>query len=512
MHALFCILFAGFMLPVTARAEKNPFYGINQNWLWETDRTDKATDVAQLIEKIEMLNVGTVRLSIRWAEVFDAPGRPSTSAYANYERVLRALPGDIKILATLDTWPAWHNIDKDPGAFTQNLRLYTAETVKRLGKYVDYWMVWSEPNNSDFSLSMANGQMWTAADYVNYVFLPAARTIKDLDPGACVILGAPAFNGVYGHRDVPAGPSKDWSNPQQPNYHWHIRPDWTQGVYDALKGKERLYDGVGVQPYYLRVPGAKALVLNPVEMVHGVRGTSAVMQRNGDRGVPIFWTEFGENIRDAELSSPELAAERLVKFYTQASVRRDTAVNPPECLIWYQLRHTGLGFDSPVHFGLLNRDNSFEPAFFAYRKLIFQAGAAVSLIEDFTQCPRLQGHEDYSLWSTTDATVFRSNGVMLNGGTLTARHPLDASEVFYITIEASGTLTVKLGDEALRLECHSRPVSRVWQNTSGCLPVPRLSGHAVVRRLKITNKVLPTAEEIGKFAPAKISVDLKVSK
>jgi hypothetical protein len=189
---------------------------------------------------------------------------------------------------------------------------YVTAIVKHYRGQINYWQVWNEPDLHHFWGPHAN-----ARDYAR-LLTASYHAIKSANPHAEVVLGGPSDSAphplAFINHVVRAG------------------------------GK---FDIVSIQPY-MATPGQT--LLRQIAKLKRYRK-------------PVWFTEIGWAGEDwcAEICGEEAPqAGRLARLYFAA------AFTGVERVFWYDFRDDGTGSDFEDHFGLLQHNFGWKPAYSAY--------------------------------------------------------------------------------------------------------------------------------------------------
>jgi beta-glucosidase/6-phospho-beta-glucosidase/beta-galactosidase/ABC-type amino acid transport substrate-binding protein len=117
--------------------------------------TDFRNRYAEDIERARNLGCRAFRFSIAWSRVEPAPGEFSEEAFAHYGELIRTIrAAGMEPVVTLHHWTWPLHVEKRGGmiadGFPQWFRRYAAETARRLGSDVRYWITINEPNALPF--------------------------------------------------------------------------------------------------------------------------------------------------------------------------------------------------------------------------------------------------------------------------------------------------------------------------------------------------------------------------
>jgi len=374
---------------------KDSFFGVHQDILWES--TLKEEDITLLIDRMEELGVGSIRMPIRWLVVSsgdeclsNAPGIetiPHEQNIADYRHIIDAIPNDIEILAYLSAPPEQCKdlYFNNPVVFGKRYKKYVELVVSRFKYRIRHFEIWNEENSTLFSLRPPYANAWSAWDYVNHILAPGYSGVKNIDATAKVVMGGTVYNGVVGHGDIGgfAGSIGD---------DWYLEADFIDSVYNAMSSLPTAnehcptgicFDILATHPYWYSILFPQDNnYYEAKEQTYGAGGTRSVMNQHGDTNTDIWWTEIGERVDGDFGGNPIRQAENLNQTITDAQSYRDEQSNQNRLgrLFWFQLRDSTI---NNYEFGLMDVNSVRRPAFYAYKDRIFEFGKPASIIDDF---------------------------------------------------------------------------------------------------------------------------------
>ena len=207
------------------------FFGLHENLLTQTDGE---ADLAAQLDRLRELNLGVLRFSVSWKKLFDAGpdcsrNTPNEAGIRKLNDLLARLPARVEVLGILSQPPqSCANLyERDRAAFRRQFADYVAKAVTMFKHRIAAWDVWNEPNGNRFYLSPPGRNMWTGGEYFEDIVHPGATTIRRIDPGAIIVLGSVAGNGVEGHRCRPNGTIRGGRPcPPPPGTGWYMSPDF----------------------------------------------------------------------------------------------------------------------------------------------------------------------------------------------------------------------------------------------------------------------------------------------
>jgi len=300
---------------------------------------------------IRDVGVGTVRQTLDWASHEPAPGRFDWSRYDAWVRSTAKL--GLEVLPILFNPPRWASSRPrrrakrgtyPPRRFT-DLARFAAAAARRYGPDGTFWeenpdvprmpirawQVWNEPNLEMYWPSGPNPRQYVR------MLRAVSRAIKQVDPDAVIVTGGMPQSRL----GIPL--------------RTYVRRMYLAGGRDS-------FDMVAVNPY-ARTP---ALVLN---MLRGVRRE---MDRFGDLDAEIWVTEVGWS---------DVGPRGAFRLGPQGQAR---AIRDTMTLLWKErgsLRLRGMVYFNwrdakpwpggkdfwGLHTGLLRRNNTPKPAYYAFR-------------------------------------------------------------------------------------------------------------------------------------------------
>ena len=241
-----------------------------------------AEDQGLMINRLEDLNVGWVKLQVSWKTFEPRPGQYDADWFGELDSFIQlANEKEIKVLLSVAKAPEWSRptteMDGPPSDFAQFQRFMRDITARYQGE-VDAYELWNEPNLR----REWNGTALSPEAFVDLI-AAGARGVREVDGGVILISGAPATTGIN---------------------------DGVNAIDDRLYFERMLaagvgehVDGIGVHPYGWANP-ADALMGEPVSGVtshndhpsfffaHTVADYLNLMDRyRVDQ--PLWVTEFG---------------------------------------------------------------------------------------------------------------------------------------------------------------------------------------------------------------------------
>jgi len=338
------------LLALPARASAQQYAAIQAHPLW--GGVDNA-QADQMLDTAKAAGANMVRIDVGWQSVEQNGKGVHESWYL--DRVDHVVDGaearGLKLLFTFAETPCWassapdslkqdcqgrwwdRDVQNYPPVHASDYADALAFMVRRYGDRVAAWEVWNEPNQDNFFHT--SDQVGHYADMLKAAY-PAA---KAADPNT-TILGGSLSDSDY---------------------------QFTEQLYQhGVKGN---FDGWAIHPYS---DDRSPLDPGPGRRWSFVRGVPAVrdvMLSHGD-DKPLWLTEFGWS--DCTVRGP-VAWRNCVDSSTQADYLRKAfhqmrSWSYVKAGVWFNLRNTGSSIDDRLsNYGLVGRDYSKKPAFFAFQ-------------------------------------------------------------------------------------------------------------------------------------------------
>lgn len=353
-------------------SEKDKYVGVHFDFLWERQGStdaEKEEDLELLVEQVDKLGVGIVRIPIRWLALYDKPGVVCEDQTLkpwivdSYGEILNALPSDVEVVAYLDSPPAACKTlyKTNKAAFADKYQEYVSAVVDEFNDRIDYWEIWNEPNNYPTAMINDDGTMWSGEDYVDYVLKPGYRGVSAMSNDE-VLLGGMAYNGIIAHYQLPEPTSAS---------DWYLKPNFLEEIYQA--GGKNYFDIMAIHPYMqLANPdnngianngefesvGSGIYLVPSMAQVDNDNQLSDLMRQYGDGRKEVWWTEFG--VRPIYTGSEDAQADMTQDALQEAWGSRNRTYAPVTRTIVYTLRDS---FRGEKEFGLLRKDNTERPVF-----------------------------------------------------------------------------------------------------------------------------------------------------
>lgn len=328
--------------PVFARpARTPPIVGVNYHGIWpgvtEADRTLMLDDFAGA-------GIQWVRLDISWAML--QPKGPDSydlsDGVARLDRRIDEIAAHgMKTLLLLYWAPSWstgttakNGVPRDPKEYA-NAASWVADRYR--GK-VGAIELWNEPDLSRF---LANTSVTTYTGLMKEAY----PKIKAVNPDITVVAGAPTY----------------------------VNTAWYEQMYAA--GGAHMFDALGIHPY----PGMADAPPTTCDKAYldkypcNIGSLVNLMTANGDAAKGIWVTEYGWSAHDnSAYPAPIPAWKRGVTLQQQADYLLQmqsylTQWPQVNASFWYTDRDTAVGDIHEDNFGLLNRDFTAKPAYYAMR-------------------------------------------------------------------------------------------------------------------------------------------------
>jgi hypothetical protein len=327
-------------IPAAGATSPLPAFGSQFHATWG-DYTDAQR--AEVLDKLAAAHVQWVRIDVGW-KALEQTGKGQYSSYQfnlAMNTFTMAKQRGIKVLAMLWATPTWANGGQGQNVPPSNVNDY-ADIAGYAANYfkgkVDAWEIWNEPNLSGF---------WSTTDPAQYAAMVKAAypRIKAADPAVTVAAGATSDS------DTP----------------------WLTRFYAA--GAKGSFDVLSVHPY--QVPsnlGPEVPDNGCICTMDHIRTVHALMVQQGDGAKPIWGTEFGWS------AHPNTGTEQAYQLgvtedqqadYLQRSLVWFAANHPYVTnVFWYNERQKATGDAQEDGYGLLHRDLTERPAYYAAQSIL----------------------------------------------------------------------------------------------------------------------------------------------
>ncbi len=329
----------------TAPTAKTPIAGVQYHGLW-SDYTDATR--ARILDSLAAAGVQHVRLDVAWAQI--QPNLPSATnggydlgwAVPRIDARLKEITDrGMKALIVFYWAPQWSTGTSEKNGVPRSAAEYgdaAAWAAKRWSSSLVGMELWNEPDLPEF---LANTSVATYTSLVK----DAYSKIKAVAPAVTVVAGAPTY----------------------------VKTSWYQGFYD--NGGAGHYDALGIHPYI----GVADQPVTACESKYreyypcNIPNLISLMQAHGDGAKKIWATEYGwsshdesaytapvpnwkRGVTEAEQADNLLAMQNLLGSYPQV-----------EASFWYNDWNKATGDQQEDNWGLLQRDFTPKPAYFAMK-------------------------------------------------------------------------------------------------------------------------------------------------
>ena len=315
--------------------------GVQYHGLW-SDRS--ASDRSRILDKLAAAGVSWVRLDVAWAVlqpqakgVFDLKwGVPYV------DRVMAELKQrNFKVLVVFYWAPKWSSGTSDKNGVPSNAQDYADAAswlVKRYPATVKALEVWNEP---DLEAFLKNRSVKTYTQLVKATY----KQVKSVSPKVKVVAGAPTY----------------------------VKTSWFKRFYQY--GGAGHYDALGIHPYMGVANTKPSTCVEKYREYYpcNISRLSALMDANGDKSKKIWATEYGwsshsnagvtENWRFGvplkTQASNLVAMQKYLKNFPKV-----------QASFWYNDMDKNTGDVHKNGFGILNRDFSEKPIYWALKNLL----------------------------------------------------------------------------------------------------------------------------------------------
>jgi hypothetical protein len=327
-------------IPAAGATSPLPAFGVQFHATWG-DYTDAQR--AEVLDKLAAAHVQWVRIDVGW-KALEQTGKGQFSSYQfnlAMNTFTMAQQRGIKVLAELWGTPTWANGGQGQNVPPSNVNDY-ADIAGYAANYfkgkVNAWEIWNEPNLSGF---------WSTKDPATYAAMVKAAypRFKAADPTVPVVAGATANN------DTP----------------------WLTQFYAA--GAKGSFDVLSVHPY--QVPtnlGPEVADNGCICTMDHIRTVHDLMVQQGDGAKPIWGTEYGWS---AHANTGTESADKIGVTEDQQGdfLQRSLvwfAANHPYVtnVFWYNERQKVTGDPQEDGYGLLRRDLTQRPAYYAAQSIL----------------------------------------------------------------------------------------------------------------------------------------------
>ncbi len=323
--------------------------------------------VAQTLEWLKDLKVGWVRLPLYWNEIETAKGQRNWEQVDKTVATLRQ--AGIRVMLNVIHCPAWAaltperpGLPRDMNDFADFMR---AATNRYKGQIVAY-EIWNEPN-----LEREGGKPVQAGSYVE-LLKAGYLAVKSVEPATLIVTGGLTPTGV--------------NNPQAAvDDVVYLKQFYAYNQGEAKK----YYDVLGAHPgsshnppdtLWPDQPGPGPGWLNhPSFYFRRIEQIRQVMVDNGDEAKPVWLTEFGWASTPNPASGFGFAAlvseEQQGRYLARALAKGRSEYKWLGQMFIFQLNMALPEFtpdptDERIAWGLIRRDGSKRPSYFAVRDFI----------------------------------------------------------------------------------------------------------------------------------------------
>jgi hypothetical protein len=296
---------------------------------------------AKVLDMLAGAGATWVRIDLGWTTIQpDGPGRFDMRWGVPFvDKVLNmATARGLKVMVMFWQTPGWANGNRDERILPTNVDHYADAirfAAKRWSRQVQAWQVWNEPNGYEF-LSPPDATAYTR------LLRAAYPAVKAGNPDAKVVFGGTMY----------------------------VDTTWIARAYAA--GARGAFDVMAVHPYqgYSSKAPEETDRRGRERMTH-TSELVRLMQRQGDGGKPIWFTEFGWSTHENTKKTP--VWQRGVSEAQQASylirALRMIQKRYPQVthVFWYNSHDLATGSNHTQNRGLLRRDLTAKPALGALR-------------------------------------------------------------------------------------------------------------------------------------------------
>jgi hypothetical protein len=281
----------------------------------------------ETLAKVKAAGIAWIRIDISWKQIESIRG---TYNFSEVDRVADyAAANGLSIYASIGDTPGWANGNigaNYPPADINDWKNFVAVIINRYKSRIKYWGIWNEPNLKEF---FAYGK----DIFVQQVLLPAAQTIRTVDPSAFIV-----------------GPGL--SHKTEAGMEWYF---WLKYILDNAGNyfdviSHHIYEDLGV--YYMYELLEKSDKLIP--------SVKQIIEESGHGSKPFWITETGWHTN--KFSETMQSLRYLDMLLTRA--RKDY----PQKVFFYEI------IDDPTPnvapFGILRSNGEAKPAYYVYRDYI----------------------------------------------------------------------------------------------------------------------------------------------
>ncbi len=341
--AVLAALLLASLLPARAAAVEASPYGINIH-------LPQGAELDRILDSARDAGIGWVRIDFVWAYVETSQDRFDWRLYDAI--VHEARERDIEVFATLAYTPQWATsgpyftgVPDSPDDWAD----FCSRAARRYKGQIRYWGLWNEPNLDHFWAG-------TRQQYLNTIVKRGAAAIHAADPGARV--GGPDL------AHLTSGDS-DW-------YEW-LRETLVQEGSSLDFVTHHVYDADGPRDVAKKLAGSTLFGNRPAFWGTVNPSLQEVLDYAGWQGKPVWITETGwESGEVGEAKQAEYLRGLLDEWLTGRQDR--TWIDK---IFLYEMDDA----DTPERptWGLVRRDGSLKPSWFAYRDAVAASAAGRAL-------------------------------------------------------------------------------------------------------------------------------------
>lgn len=281
----------------------------------------------EVLRKVKDAGIKWIRVGASWAGTEPARGLYD---WTQLDRITAyADSNDLSVLLVVAYTPGWANNNrgiKYPADNVADWENFVRIIVNRYKDRVKYWNLWNEPNSEDF---FGEGK----DVFVDQVFLPAARVVRDADPAAFIV-GPELAHLTSGN--------SEW-------YFWMKYILEQAGDYIDIVS-HHIYKNEGVYYIYELLEAGETLIPSVQEIIRDT----------GHQSKQFWITETGW---DTANFSEDVQAERYLQMLQE---RREKLY--PHKIFFYEIIDDPAPGISP--WGILRSDRSEKPAYVTYKDYI----------------------------------------------------------------------------------------------------------------------------------------------
>jgi len=305
-----------FLIPMSSSPGDDSPYGINAH-----------VGENPVLEKVTEAGIQWIRIDLYWNHIESEKG---VFNFSEIDRIVDySMANGLSILGVLSGSPGWSNGGKGvnyPSDHREDWEFFITRAVSRYKDRIRYWNIWNEPNVEKF---YAPGK----ASFVEEVFLPAARIIREESPGSFIV--GPELAHLEGQ-------GSEW-------YFWmkYILVECAPFI-DVVS--HHIYKNTGVYAIFESLEMGENITPSVKEVVDDAGFSSA----------PFWITETGW---DTELFTEAEQGDRYLKFLREMRER-----SFPDKIFFYQIIDDATPGIRP--WGIVKSNFKEKPAYSIYRDFI----------------------------------------------------------------------------------------------------------------------------------------------